>query len=363
MIEREATTILVTGVGDTVGQALVKAARQMALPCRIVGTDRDKFSVGLRWADAGFVVPHCLAAEPYLAEIRRICAGQGVQLVLPGSEKELQLLSGNADALSSETGAIVACSPPQVLRVAMDKWETCRFLETAGLRFPRYARSDNLEQVEQLMEMAGFPLIAKPVRGTGARGVFKIESRDDLGQVLKSGGEIVLQEYLLPETEEYSVEVYTLKNGQQAGSICYRRDQLIAGDTYNARVMPHPVAEAEARAVAAALHTIGPCNVQLRVTARGPVTFEINPRFSGGVSIRAYFGYNEVEMAVRDLVLNDPVPEPVTSAGRARRFWGEMYFRENATCAAGGQAQAGGMQTRSPRTDRVVQILGTRDAA
>jgi carbamoylphosphate synthase large subunit len=363
MSRREGTIILVTGVGDTVGQALVKAARQMALPCRIVGTDRDKFSVGLRWVDAGFIVPHCSDRAVYLAKLCRICVDEGVQLVLPGSEKELQVLSENADDLLRETGAIVVCSPPRVLRVAMDKWETCRFLESAGFRFPRYARSDNPEQVEQLIETANFPLIAKPVRGTGARDVFKIGSRDDLGQVLNRRVDMVLQEYLLPETDEYSVEVYTLKNGQQAGSICYRRDQLIAGDTYNARVMPHRVVEAEARAVAATLHTVGPCNVQLRITARGPVTFEINPRFSGGVSIRANFGYNEVEMAVRDLVLNEPVPEPVTSAGRARRFWGEMYFRENARCAAGGQAQAGGMQMRSPRPDRVLQILGTRDAA
>src|SRR6266550_338237 len=326
MIGRDTTTILVTGVGDTVGQALVKAARQMALPCRIVGTDRDKFSVGLRWVDAGFIVPHCSDRAVYLAKLRRICVDEGVQLVLPGSEKELQVLSEHAEVLLRETGAVVVCSPPQVLRVAMDKWETCRFLENAGLGFPRYAHSDNPEQVERLMEMARFPLIEKPVRGTGARGMFMVESRDDLAQALRSRAEMVLQEYLLPEAEEYSVEVYTLKNGQQAGSICYRRDQLIAGDTYNACVIPHPAAEEEARAVAAALQTSGPCNVQLRVTARGPVTFEINPRFSGGVSMRAHFGYNEIEMAVRDLVLNEPVPEPVIRPGIALRFWDETYL-------------------------------------
>jgi hypothetical protein len=328
-----------------------------------VGADRDEFSVGLRWVDAGFVVPHCSAPESYLAQIRRICAGEKVQLILPGSEKELQLLSENADTLARETGAIVVCSPPEVLRVAMDKWQTCRFLETAGLRFPRYARCDSPAQVEQLIEVAGFPLIAKPVRGTGARGVFKIESRDDLAQVLKSSGEIVLQEYLLPEAEEYSVEVYTLKNGKQVGSICYRRDQLIAGDTYNARVMPHAAAEAEARAAAAALHTVGPCNVQLRVTARGPVTFEINPRFSGGVSMRAHFGYNEVEMAVRDLVWNQPVPKSATSFGRARRFWGEMYFSENEACAAGEQAHPHAVAVDSGKSSGSIQILRTTDAA
>jgi hypothetical protein len=41
MSGRRGTTILVTAVGDRVGQALVKTARQMALPCRIVGTDRS----------------------------------------------------------------------------------------------------------------------------------------------------------------------------------------------------------------------------------------------------------------------------------------------------------------------------------
>ena len=340
MIERKKVTILITGVGDTVGQGLIKAARQIVAPCRIVGIDRDEFSVGLRWVDTGFIVPHCSTPDAYLAAIRRICVSEEVHLLLPGSEKELQLLSENAEALRRETGAIVVCSPPRVLRVGMDKWETCRFLETAGFRFPRYARSNRPEQIEQLIETADFPLIGKPVRGAGARGVIKISSREDLVQVLTSGIDMVLQEYLLPETEEYSVEVYTLLSGQQAGSICYRRDQLIAGNTYSALVMPHPAAEAEARAIAAALHTVGPCNVQIRVTTRGPVTFEINPRFSGGVSMRAHFGYNEVEMAIRDLVWNQPVTEPVRSFGRARRFWGEMYFNERGGRAAGEQTDA-----------------------
>jgi carbamoyl-phosphate synthase large subunit len=113
---------------------------------------------------------------------------------------------------------------------------------------------------------------------------------------------MVVQEYLQPDEEEYSVEVDTLKDGRQPGAICYQRGQLLAGDTYKARVMPHEAAQAEARAVAAALSAEGPCNVQLRVTARGPVTFEMNPRFSGGFSMRVHFGYNEVEMAIPDFV-------------------------------------------------------------
>jgi sugar transferase EpsL len=46
MIERELTTLLVTRGGNAVGQPLIKAARPMALPCRIVDTDCDKLPVG-----------------------------------------------------------------------------------------------------------------------------------------------------------------------------------------------------------------------------------------------------------------------------------------------------------------------------
>jgi putative hydrolase len=61
-------------------------------------------------------------------------------------------------------------------------------------------------------------------------------------------------------------------------------------------------------------------------TARGPVTFKINPRFSGTTAMRAHFGYNEVEMAVRDLALNEAVPIPTITEGIALRFWDETYL-------------------------------------
>ena len=279
--------------------------------------------------DAGFVLPHSSRDPGYLDALRRICVGEAVQLILPGSESELELLSKNASLLRAEAGAIVVASPPEVLAIAMDKWQTCRFLEAAGLRFPRYARASVLKEVERLVDEVGFPLIAKPVHGTGSRGSVTIESWGGLERVQTSAVAMVVEEYLYPDNEEYSVEVYTLREGRQAGAISYRRGQLVAGDTYKALVIPNPAAETEARAVAAALGTTGSCNVQLRVTARGPVTFEINPRFSGGVSMRAHFGYNEVEMAVRDLVLDEPVPEPSITSGRALRYWEELYLDDD----------------------------------
>jgi carbamoyl-phosphate synthase large subunit len=271
-------------------------------------------------------MPHSLRADDYLAEVHRICRAEAVQLILPGSEKELELLAQNASAIGRDTGAMVVASSQDVLRVAMDKWETCRFLERAGLGFPRYARIDALQEVEWLVAAVGFPLVAKPFRGTGSRGIHQIDSWHAIDFARGSGTDLVVQEHLEPDHEEYSVAVYTRKDGTAVGAFSYLREQLVAGDTYRARVSSNEVVEAEALRVVKALRSSGPCNVQLRLTARGPVTFEINPRFSGGVGMRAHFGYNEVEMAIRDLILDEPVPAPRTTTGTVLRFWEEMYF-------------------------------------
>lgn len=318
-------TILITGVGGPLGQALIKAARQSAISCRLIGTDRTALSVGLGWVDQARVIATAAEPDAYLRDIREICQAEQVNLILPGSESELELLSSSAGALHERTGASVVASPPEVLRVGLDKLETCRFLESARLRFPSVAPLRDVHAVAQLIERFGFPLIAKPRRGSGSRGLCKVRCREDIDYLRTLTGELVLQEYLQPDHEEYTVAVYTLRDGRQAGSICFKRE-LAAGNTYRAWVNQDPVVLAEADAVVRALRPSGPCNVQLRLTARGAVTFEINPRFSGTTGIRAHFGFNEVEMAIRDFALAQSVPVPVVRPGIALRFWDEVYL-------------------------------------
>src|SRR5207253_7298440 len=143
-------------------------------------------------------------------------------------------------------------------------------------RFPRTARLDGNGAAAPLIAEFGFPLIAKPCRGSGSRGLCTVRSHDDLRYLGTLGRAMVVQEYLRPDEEEYTVAVYTQRDGRQAGAICFKRE-LIAGNTYRAWVDQNPAVIAEAKAVVRSLGAAGPCNVQLRLTVRGPVTFEINP--------------------------------------------------------------------------------------
>ena len=44
----------------------------------------------------------------------------------------------------------------------------------------------------------------------------------------------------------------------------------------------------------------GSINVQLRITKKGPVIFEINPRFSSTVLFRHLFGFKDLEWSLQD---------------------------------------------------------------
>ena len=318
-------TLLITGVGGPLGQALIKAGQASSIPCRLIGTDCSPLSVGLQWVEAGYVMPKAADREEYICAVKEINAKERIDLILPGSDSELVLLSEHAAELRAASGAVVVASPPDILRIAMDKFQTCEFLKAARLNYPRFSPLDGNGAVSALVDDCGFPLIAKPIRGSGSRGLCKIHSWADIQYLTGLGAEMVVQEYLKPDDQEYTVAVYQQRSGVTVGSICLKRE-LVAGNTYRAWVDQNEVIQAEAEAVVRALGPFGPCNVQLRLTARGAVAFEINPRFSGTTAMRAHFGYNEVEMAIRDLVLNEPVPVPKLKPGIAMRFWDERYF-------------------------------------
>ena len=57
--------------------------------------------------------------------------------------------------------------------------------------------------------------------------------------------------------------------------------------------------------------------------------FEVNPRFSSSAVMRAHFGFNEAELCLRDLVLEETIPTPKVRPGVALRYWDEVYVERD----------------------------------
>jgi carbamoyl-phosphate synthase large subunit len=321
--------VLVTGAGGPLGQSIMKATKRADLPCRIVATDRQPLSVGFQWSDCYYVLPSAEELE-YLPRLRSLCRSESVDAILIGSEGEMHVLAGVKDSFERETGTKAIVSPPEVLKISSDKWETVNFLASNRLNHPRSAIPEEVDQLESLVSDLGFPLIVKPRVSSGSKGMFKVYNRHELEATLRLVKQPVVQEYLQPDDEEYTCAVFVDQDGQTQGSIVMWRE-LAAGLTYRAKVVENRIVADTAVAVANALKPLGPCNVQLRLTQRGPVPFEINARFSSTTSIRAYFGYNEVEMALRSYVMGERILPPKPRSGIALRFWEELYLADKNT--------------------------------
>lgn len=330
--------VLVLGVGGNVSQSIQKALAQVTLPTRVLAACISADAPGLYVADRAMISPLAQDAEfiPWLLET---CRREEIDAVLSGSEVVLDVLAPQAQMIRERTGAVTIVSPPEVQMTGRDKLMTCRWLESAGLPFPAYALLSDDHGVRELVDTCGFPLIAKPRYGKGSDGVFTVADERDLERILVAeelslrriigrtltASDVLLQECLGEDREEYTVGCFSDAAGELRGTIVLRRT-LRAGTTVTAEVGRFPRVRDAAAAIASALRPLGPCNVQLRLRRDQPVPFEINPRFSGTTALRARMGFNEVEAALRHFVLGEPVPDLAhVDSGVALRYWNEIY--------------------------------------
>lgn len=330
MLSGSRLSVLVLGVGGNVGQGILKALRLARLDTRVIGACITPDAMGLYTCDESYVSPR--ADSPvFLDWLVDLCQREGVGAILTGVEPVVAVLSKNRVQIEQATGVVCLVSNPSVLEIGDDKLRTCEWLAERGLRYPRYAASEDIRGLSNLAEDVGFPLVAKPRFGKGADQVRLLRTREELERFVGTP-RFVVQEYLGTDEAEYTVGCFADRDGRVAGSIVMRR-RLFQGTTITACVEDNPFVKSEAEAIVEALCPMGPCNIQMRFSEAGPVAFEINVRFSGTTPIRARFGFNEVEASLRHFVLGQTLPEFEVMNGVALRYWNELYIPAEALSA------------------------------
>jgi carbamoyl-phosphate synthase large subunit len=316
-------TVLVLAVGGNVSQGILKALGKSRLRCRVIGADVSALQAGLYRVDTAYTGPWAHESG-FLEWLLDLCRREGVQAVLSGAEPVLQVIAQHRDRIEAESGARCIVSRLDIMERCDDKLRTSEWLEGQDFNQCAWAASEDMEGLHGLRDTSGYPLIAKPRRGGGAAGLLVLRDDADLEYIARREGYLV-QECLGGDADEYTAGCFIGRDGECHGSIVMWR-ALHTGTTYRAVLGAYPEVRAEAERIARALGPMGPCNIQLRMTDRGPVCFEINPRFSGTTPIRAWFGYNEAEAALRHFVLGEKAePLPRVTEGVALRYWNELY--------------------------------------
>lgn len=313
--------VLLTSAGSGVGEAIYKSLAMSSMNTTIVATDISGFNSGAFRCDKAYKIlsPH----DPgYTQQIIDICVQQRIDVVLSGSDTELEKLSELNAAKSLDS--IIVVGAPEAVKVCRDKRKTCDFYRQRNLPF---VDTVIFGGIGEIIRDHGFPILAKPTGGSGSVGVKVLMCQRELDE-LENKDDYIFQEYLLSENwpvskaglkredvmkggtlvqkDEISIQVLLGRNREILGTFMSRNVLKFGMPT---KIYPFVCDEYEgvARRMAlclADIGMIGPVNLQCKITDRGPVFFEINPRFTGITSVRATLGFKEVEAVMGHMLMN-----------------------------------------------------------
>jgi len=182
-------TVLFIGAGRHQRRAI---ARAKELGLRVVAVDRNPDALGFVEADIAKVVDFS-DIEAVLKAVRRLKI-DGVLTV--SADRAVPVVAAVAEALGLP-GIGVETAHLMTHKIAMR-----RRLAEMGVPQPRFAAVRTLWETRRAADEVGFPAVLKPADSGGQRGVFRVESLDDvyghLHETLAASptGEAILEEFV-----------------------------------------------------------------------------------------------------------------------------------------------------------------------
>lgn len=284
------TTLLITGIGGDLGQSVAQIIRATRPSWRIVGVDMNERQAGLLYADAFEPVPRGSAAD-YVPRLTVVAARHSADYCVPTTDAELRAL--HQAGKGSIAGTALVGVSPTALSIGLDKLTTNKFLSSIQIPVPWTV------DVSAGNVPLEYPCVFKPRTSSGSRNVVICRDRDHALALAAQEVDGVFQELLLPAEREMTCAVYRAKSGRTFVLPMLRR--LAGGLTVWIRVQYDKEVVDQCERIADAMKLIGPINIQLRLTDKGPRIFEINPRFSSTLYLRHLLGFRDLLWAIGDL--------------------------------------------------------------
>ena len=166
--EKIMKTLLITAIGSFSAKTAIEAAKELGF--KTIGCDiypREWVSQSLL-VDGFYRAVPATDADAYMQFIKEVCDKENVDLILPLTDPEVDVLSARRGELSAE----VALSHDDIITTCRDKMIFCTHMKGLIDAIPTAWVSD-VETPES------FPVIVKPVRGRSSHGMRKLDTQEE----------------------------------------------------------------------------------------------------------------------------------------------------------------------------------------
>lgn len=311
--------ILITGAG---GAAAICAFKSLsAAGYNIFMADMDPMSAGLYLAEEGkqFIIP-AGKSKQFIPFMLHLCEQHNIDLLIPTVDVELLPVANNKDAFEA-IGCKVMVSSVEALQTTQDKYllmEACK----GNVQLGEYLLFEDFLQAPDWTKK----WVVKPRSGAGSRDIFIVSNQEELDALAHlTGKKFMAQEFL--QGKEYSIDMMIDKDGKVCAAVARERMKTDSGVAVTSKVIKDAAIIKYAIDVTESVDLRFANNIQVIVTENGPMLLEINPRFSGGLSLIIAAGADVPLMCAKNLLEDEPV-EFINNYKEIAmvRFYQEKFF-------------------------------------
>ena len=312
-------------MGSLVGQNVLDSLDSRRENLSIIGTNSLAEVANNFRCDKSYLITKSANTKTYIEELTTIIEQEKPDLVIPGRDDEVVILAQMAKTLPEYKNNFLTGSE-YFAKCMDDKVESYQFAQKYDLSFAPTFQSgvaDSETKAAKLIADYGFPVIAKPNKGNGSRGVWVVLNKTQLDKIILEP-DFAIQPLFgqsadlsfdtrfglplfweIPETRLFASQVLINKNGE-IDSVFGFISKMVNGKCERMDRCDNPELLKVVRKFAEAAVSEGwrgPFNIQLKEDPKhGFQVIEMNGRFSGGTSGRYHFGFDEVAMVLEDWI-------------------------------------------------------------
>lgn len=236
-------------------------------------------------SDKHYIMPRIME-ENYVKELIKVCQKEGIHLLIPLIDTELNLLAENKRYFE-EIGVKVLVSGKELNEIASNKINTYHFFTSKNIPTPKVYCDEEVKNNKY-----SFPVLIKPFDGSSSKGVTKVTNEKEFNFFKDYISNAMIQEYV--SGDEYTVDIMVDFEGNIKTIVPRLRIETRAGEVSKGITKKdYDIIKAVEKVVKVLPNPVGCITLQCFKQENGEITFiEINPRFGGGIPLSIEAGAN-----------------------------------------------------------------------
>ncbi len=234
----------------------------------------------------------------YINSLLKKCYENKIDFIIPLSDLDLLPLSLNKSRFK-KLDIDVLVSKPEVIKICENKFELNNFLKKNNIKFPI-----NFKKHKDMI----FPLISKPIGGSGSKNVFLFKKKDELPSKLDKKS--IYQTFI--NGQEYGLDILNDLNGKFISYCLKKKIEMRSGETDKAFTLNNKQILKLSRKISKNLKHIGNLDCDLIINKNKSIyVIDFNCRFGGGYPFTHAIGLNFLEFLINEKLNNKRIKLPL----------------------------------------------------